>query len=262
MNSPAPGRPRKPRYATTVRSVQPLTARMIRIVFGGPELAGFNWNGPAAHIKLILGPPEVEGDVRPLSRTYTPRHFDAARQELTVDFVLHGEGPASTWAARAQVGEPMTIAGPGRSYSLEGRFDWLLIAGDESAIPAIATLLEAVPDAVQTQVLIEVNDAGDEFALAPPRPNVRVRWLHRAQPLTAQTPQARAGVELSAAVAAFDPPAGTGRIYVACEADAMRGIRRQLLLERALPREWVTTRGYWKQGATDHPDRDYGEDAA
>ena len=95
MNTPDPaaGRPRKARYATTVRSVQPLAARMLRIVFGGPALAGFNWNGPAAHIKLILGPPEVEGDVRPLSRTYTPRHFDAQRQELTVDFVLHGEGP-------------------------------------------------------------------------------------------------------------------------------------------------------------------------
>jgi len=263
MNSPEslPDRPRKARYATTVCSVQPLAARMVRIVFAGPALAAFNWNGPAAHIKLILAAPEVEGE-RPLSRTYTPRHFDAQRQQLTVDFVLHGAGPASTWAARAQVGEPMTVAGPGRSYSLEGQFDWLLIAGDESAIPAIATVLEAVPETVRTQALLEVNDAADEFALAAPRPNVALSWLHRAQPLTAHAPGARAGVELTAAIAAFEPPPGTGRIYVACEADAMRGIRRQLLIERGLPREWVTTRGYWKQGATDHPDRDYGEDAA
>ena len=104
----------------------------------------------------------------------------------------------------------MTIAGPGRSYSLEGPFDWLLIAGDESAIPAIATLLEAVPDTVRTQALIEVNDAADEFALAPPRPTIAVRWLHRAQPLGAHAPGARAGVELAAAVAAFALPAGTG----------------------------------------------------
>ena len=67
-------------------------------------------------------------------------------------------------------------------------------------------------------------------------------------------------MELAGAVAAFQQPAGVGQVYVACEADAMRGIRRHLLVERALPREWVTTRGYWKQGATDHPDRDYGED--
>ena len=263
MNSPDPapaGRPRRARYGTVVQRIESLTPRMLRVVFSGPELANFAWNGPAAHIKLILGPPAAEGE-RGLSRTYTPRHFDAARCELTVDFVLHGEGPASTWAAQAQIGQPMLIAGPGRCYTLDAQAQWLLIAGDEAAIPAIATILEVVPDTLRTQVLIEVNDAADEFAIAPPRSNVDLRWLHRAQPLTGHTATAAAGMELSAAVAAFEPPSGTGRVYVACEADAMRRIRRQLLVERALPREWLTTRGYWKQGATDHPDRDYGEDA-
>ncbi len=121
-------RPRRPRYAVTVHRVQRLTARMLRVVFGGPELAGFNWNGPAAHIKLILGPDSPDGAIRAPSRTYTPRHFDAAALELTVDFVLHGEGPASTWAAQAQVGQPMRIGGPGRSYGIDAAADWLLIA--------------------------------------------------------------------------------------------------------------------------------------
>jgi NADPH-dependent ferric siderophore reductase len=254
-----PARPRKARYAATVERVQHLTPRMIRIVFGGAALAGFNWNGPAAHIKLILGADSAE--MRAPSRTYTPRHFDAAAQQLTVDFVLHGAGPASSWAAQAQVGQPMLIAGPGRSFALDPQTQWLLLAADESAIPAVATILEVVPDSVPTQVLLEVNDAADEYAIAPPRPNISLRWLHRAAPITGHAPDAaRAGVELSAEVAAFQPPAGSGQIYVACEADAMRRIRRQLLVERGLPREWVTTRGYWKQGATDHPDRDYGED--
>jgi len=243
-----------------VSSVQPLTDRMIRVVFGGGNLSGFVWNGPAAHIKLILGPLPTEPDARALSRTYTPRHFDAARGELTVDFVLHGEGPASTWAARAQIGQPMLIGGPGRSYALDAQAQWLLIAGDESAIPAIATLLEVVPDTLPTQVLIEVNDATDEYAIAPPRTNVGIRWLHRAQPLIGHGSTAPAGVELTAAVTDFQQPPGEGRVYVACEADAMRGIRRHLLKERALPREWITTRGYWKRGSTDHPDRDYGDD--
>jgi NADPH-dependent ferric siderophore reductase len=250
--------PRKARYAATVRAVQPLTPRMIRIVFGGPALAAFNWNGPAAHIKLILG--EDTTETRAPSRTYTPRRFDAARAELTVDFVLHGEGPASSWAAQAQVGQPMLIAGPGRCYGVDPEADWLLIAGDESAIPAIATILEVVPERVRTQVFLEVNDAADELVLAPARPNISIQWLHRAQPVTGHDGAARAGVELAAAVAAFRAPAGIGRIYVACEADAMRRIRAQLLVDRGLPREWLTTRGYWKQGATDHPDRDYGED--
>ncbi len=252
------GKPRKPRYTATVQHVQRLTARMVRVVFAGPQLADFNWNGPAAHIKLILGADSPE--VRALSRTYTPRHFDAATQALTVDFVLHGEGPASLWAAQAQVGQPMTIAGPGRCYTVDAQAQWLLLAGDESAIPAIATILEAVPDRVHTEVLLEINDAADEFAIAPERSNVSLRWLHRAQPILGHGGTARAGVELAGAVAAFKPPEGTGRVYIACEADAMRRIRRHLLIERALPRDWVTTRGYWKQGATDYPDRDYGDD--
>jgi NADPH-dependent ferric siderophore reductase len=251
--------PRKARYATTVQRVERLTSRMIRVVFGGAALAGFNWNGPAAHIKLILGAATADPDVRPPSRTYTPRHFDAQRLELTVDFVLHGEGPASTWAAQAEPGQSMLIAGPGRCYALDPQAPWMLVAGDESAIPAVATILEALPDSVHTQVLLEVNDAADEFAIAAARANVTLRWLHRAQPVDHGS-AARAGIELASAVAAWEQPPGEGRIYVACEADAMRGIRRHLLVERALPREWVTTRGYWKQGATDHPDRDYGED--
>lgn len=262
MNSPdrvPAGKPRKPRYASTVQRLQQLTPRMLRVVFGGPELMNFGWNGPAAHVKLILAPPRAEGE-NPLSRTYTPRHFDAARGELTIDFVLHGEGPASLWAAQAQVGQPMVIAGPGRNYALDPQARWLLLAGDESAIPAIAGILEVLPDSLATQVLIEVNDAADEFAIAPPRANLSIRWLHRAHPITAHAANAPAGVELTAAVAAFRQPSGTGAVYVACEAEAMRRIRRQLLLERALPREWLTTRGYWKQGSTDHPDRDYGED--
>jgi NADPH-dependent ferric siderophore reductase len=251
--------PRKPRYAATVQRVQRLTPRMIRIVFGGPALAGFIWNGPAAHIKLILGV-DADPQTRPPSRTYTPRHFDAQRLELTVDFVLHGTGPASSWAAQAERGQPMLIAGPGRCYTLDPQAQWLLLAGDESAIPALATILETVPDDVRTQVLVEVNDAADEFAIAPPRANVSLRWLHRAQPLLDHGNAGPAGIELAAAVSAFEQPLGAGAVYVACEADAMRRIRRHLLVERALAREWVTTRGYWKQGATDHPDRDYGED--
>ena len=259
MNNPD-NRPRRQRYAATVQRVQRLTPRMLRVVFAGPALAGFNWNGPAAHIKLILGTDSPEQ--RAPSRTYTPRHFDAATHELTVDFVLHGAGPASNWAAQAQVGQPMLIAGPGRSYALDAQAQWLLVAGDESAIPAVATILEALPDGVRTEVLLEVNDAADEFAIAAQRPNVGIRWLHRAQPIIGHGGTARAGVELLEAIRAFQQPAGSGRVYVACEADAMRRIRQHLLLERALPREWLTTRGYWKQGATDYPDRDYGEDEA
>jgi NADPH-dependent ferric siderophore reductase len=145
-SAPAPAaKPRKPRYPATVMRVKQLTPHMVRVTFSSPELATFGWNGPAAHIKLIFGDPAATP--RPTMRTYTPRRFDPAARELDVDFVLHGEGPASTWAAQAAVGQTLTIAGPGRSYTIDSAAPWFVLAGDESAIPAICTILEHLPPA-------------------------------------------------------------------------------------------------------------------
>src|SRR5579872_131579 len=116
--APSPGhRPRKPRYAVTVQRVRRLTPRMLRVTFGGEELSRFAWNGPAAHIKLFFGEP-------PVARTYTPRRFDRETCELDVDFVLHGEGPASSWAEQAAAGQSLVVAGPGRSYELDPGARW------------------------------------------------------------------------------------------------------------------------------------------
>jgi NADPH-dependent ferric siderophore reductase len=256
--SPEPGasRPRKPRYEVTVRRVQPLTPHMVCVTFAAAELARFEWNGPAAHIKLFFNDGTASSGPeppRPVTRTYTPRRLDAAAGELDVEFVIHGEGPASTWAQKAAPGQSLVIAGPGRSYSVDPTAQWYLLAGDDTAIPAIATILEALPGNMRASVLLEVVDAAEERALTS-APHIEVRWLHRgADP-------ARAGSLLEAAVRRLELPAGEGRVYVACEADAMRRIRRHLLVERGVPKPHLVTRGYWRLGATDHPDRDYGED--
>ncbi|HXS26472.1 MAG TPA: siderophore-interacting protein [Steroidobacteraceae bacterium] len=224
-----------------------LTPRMVRVTFTGEELSGFGWNGPAAHIKLMF---EAQ------MRTYTPRRFDAAARELDVEFVIHGEGPASRWAEQAAVGQSLTIAGPGRSYAVDLEADWYVLAGDDTAIPAISTILDVLPPSVKALALLEVVDAAEEHALETRSANTEIRWLRRgADPR-------RAGRELEAAVRRMELPPGAGRIYVACEADAMRRIRRHLITERAFPRERLVTRGYWRLGETDHPDRDYGEDIA
>ena len=252
--APSPDtRPRKPRYRVQVRRVRRLTPRMVRVTFAGEELADFGWNGPAAHIKLIFeGEPGADA-ARATTRTYTPRAFDAGARELDVDFVIHGEGPASSWAQQASVGQMLTIAGPGRSYAVDPTADWYLLAGDDTAIPAIGTILESLPPTLKVMALIEIVDAAEEHALAERAP-ADLRWLPRgADPRNA-------GRELEAAVRRLELPPGSGRIYVACEADAMRRIRRHLLQERQLPRAHVVTRGYWRLGETDHPDRDYGED--
>jgi NADPH-dependent ferric siderophore reductase len=111
MSTPA-ARPRKPRYPVEVTGVHALTPRMVRVTFGGEALGAFEWNGPAAHIKLIF-PAATDADA-PTMRTYTPRRFDARVPELDVDFVIHGEGPASTWAAQAAPGQRLTVRARGR----------------------------------------------------------------------------------------------------------------------------------------------------
>lgn len=258
--APEGARPRKRRYPVQVRRVQRLTPRMVRVTFAGEELASFGRPGPASHIKLIFSADapgagesaEVAG--RPTMRTYTPRRFDADAREIDVDFVIHGEGPASAWAEQAAVGQRLTIAGPGRSYAVDSAADWYVLAGDDTAIPAIGTILESLPSSVKALVLLEVADGAEEHAAQVRSANTEIRWLQRG-------PDARnAGRELEAAVRRIELPAGRGRIYVACESDAMRRIRRHLLLEREFPRDHLVTRGYWRLGETDHPDRDYGED--
>jgi NADPH-dependent ferric siderophore reductase len=257
MNAPLAAKPKKPRYPATVKRVAHLTPRMVRVTFTSPELGDFGWNGPAAHIKLIFAQPAPAAPglepPRPTMRTYTPRRFDPQAHELDVDFILHGEGPASHWAEQAAVGQTLTIAGPGRYYVVDPAADWFVLAGDDTAIPAIATILETLPGSASAQVFIEVIDRTDEVEI-PVHPNTTVTWLHRGPD------PSRAGAPLEASLRAYQMPSGSGRVYVACESGAMRRIRAYLLTEKAINREHLVTRGYWKLGSVDHPDGDYGQD--
>jgi NADPH-dependent ferric siderophore reductase len=245
-----------------VKRVQAITPRMVRVTFTSPELANFGWNGPAAHIKVIFvdpaqaaasGAAAAPAEPRPTMRTYTPRRFDRDTRELDVDFVLHGEGPASTWASQAAVGQSLMIGGPGRNYVIDPNAEWFVLIGDDSAIPAIATILEHLPPTARATAFIEVVDGADEFPFYSGA-NATIHWLHRGDDVK------KAGAQLEAAVRALTFPPGAGRVYVACEADAVRRIRRHLLTERGMSRDHIVTRGYWKLGETDHPDGDYAQD--
>jgi NADPH-dependent ferric siderophore reductase len=233
---------------------------MRRITFEGPDLATFPWSGPAAHIKLIppdpgsnIAPvPEPDGP-RPASmRTYTPRRFDPTAGTLTVDFVLHGEGPASSWAARAEPGQQLTIMGPGRSYAVDPDAAWYVLACDQTALPAVETILEALPATAAVTVFIEADDAAEERPLAGPA-NADVRWLVRS-------PDAGPGQPLEEALAHFTWPSGDGRIYVGCESNAMRRLRPMIVERSGQSGARVVTRGYWRVGINNNPDHDYAED--
>jgi NADPH-dependent ferric siderophore reductase len=234
---------------------------MRRVTFGGGDLSNFVWSGPAAHMKIIF--PEPGRDVVPeyapdgprptTTRTYTPRRFDAAAQTLDVDFVLHGEGPASTWAAHAQVGQQLVMMGPDPGYKIDPAAAWYVLAGDDAALPAIETLLEAIPDTARVSVFLETV-ADDEIRTLSGAKHADVRWLTRG------VESQLAGSTLLAALSDFDWPTGEGRIYVGCEAAAMRRIRRAVVDASGLDRDRIITRGYWRIGAVNHPDHDYAKD--
>lgn len=257
-------RPAPVRRRIVVRRVEQLSPNFVRIFFGGDELEGFSIAGPAPHIKLgfaapgevefawperVPGQPPLGG--RPPTRTFTPRAFDAASNELAVDFYLHGEGVASTWAREAGPGSVAGVSGPSRPYRVEEEVDGFLIAGDETAIPAIATLLEALGGRTPATVVLELADLEDSAALGPAAP---------AEVLRVQRADADvAGAALRSALVAL-PLSGNTRVWVASEALAIRQIRRFLVDERAIPARELTTRGYWKFGEANHPDHDFGED--
>jgi NADPH-dependent ferric siderophore reductase len=237
-----------------VGAVESPVGGFVRVTFRGASLDSFRWPGPASHLKFFPPPgPEDQEPAdparRPLSRTYTPRSFDATKGELVVEFLLHGAGPAAAWARSAQVGARAKISLPRATWSPSHEAGWLLLGGDDSAVPAISTILEAgTPE--RTTVIIESNSSPLERP--PTATGVSISWV----PTDPQGP----GRALDAAVREFVQPPGIGLVWVAGEALAVRQIRRHLTEDRLLSREAIVTRGYWRQGESNHPDHDFGVD--
>ncbi len=235
----------------------------MRVTFSGEELKGYEIKGPATHIKVYFGwpgeghlvlpqwgpegPVLAEGQQMPLNRTYTPRSYDEDSNGLVVEFMLHGEGLASSWAASVRAGDEVAVTLPGGPYTVQPA-DWYVIAGDESALPGIETIIEALPDASKAQVIVEVTGPDEERPLLAEN----VTWLHRDG--------ADAGRRLEQTIRAMETPAGNGRFWVGCEAGVMRDIRKHLLFDRGLDREAIHTHGYWKRGDMNHPDHDVGQE--
>ncbi|MFC5723190.1 siderophore-interacting protein [Streptomyces gamaensis] len=248
---------RKPQlHRAHVVRTERLTPHMMRVVLGGEGLAGFGAGEHTDHYVKLLFP--VEGaaypepfdmeTVRrelpraqwPRTRTYTVRSFDRAARELVLDFVVHGdEGLAGPWAAGAQAGEEVLFLGPGGAYSPDPAADWHLLAGDESALPAIAAALEAIPAGASVHAFVEVADAREEQEIALPE-GVRVTWLHRSG--------APVGEALVKAVRSLDFPPGDVHAFVHGEAGFVKELRRHLRLERGVPRERLSISGYWRRG--------------
>jgi NADPH-dependent ferric siderophore reductase len=234
-----------------VAATRALSPRLMRVQLRGEELAGFAIPAPAASVRVLLPRgtelelPQwtgnefrtADGSRAPI-RTFTPRAFDASTNTLTVDVVLHGNGAASEWATTARPASPAAVSGPGRGYTVDQHAPGFLVAGDETAIPAIAQLLESLP-AAPARVAIEVVGADARIEL-PAHPTARVSW-HELDPGAAP------GDAFVAALRALPVAPGT-KVWVAGEAAAVQRARRYCFEERGIPRADTWIRGYWKHG--------------
>lgn len=222
------------RRSVHVARVQPLGANFVGVTFAGDDLHDFVSDGFDDHVKFLF----EDGSGEVIRRDYTPRHFDRARGEVTIEFALHGHGSASEWARRATVGQPAGIGGPRGSMVVPMDYDWHLLAGDCSALPAVNRRLEELPAGAKTIVLLQVADAADrrEFTSAA---DVSLQWVSNTD-------------EWLSALSALALPPGQGYVWCAGEASAMARARQIMLVEKSHPREDARIAAYWKQGASDH----------
>ncbi|MFJ2245583.1 siderophore-interacting protein [Streptomyces sp. NPDC087862] len=246
-----------------VVGVERITPRTARVTFTGDALAELMEDRPDQQMKLCFPRegregvprlPEPDADdtygmrwyeaylaipepERPLLRSFTVRGYDRRRDVMRVDFVLHGDdGPAARWGRDARPGDVLGMVGPSSLYARPlPAADWLLFAGDETALPAIGTLLESLPAGARALVWAEVADAAEERPLG----DATVHWVHRDR-----------GGSLVDAVRAARLPAGSGAAWLAGEAGAVRALRRHLVEERGLARKAVEFSGYWRRSLT------------
>ncbi|QCU77518.1 siderophore-interacting protein [Citricoccus sp. SGAir0253] len=304
-------------YRTRVARISPLSEHFVRFTLTGEDLVHFGTGGLDQRIKLMIPRPDgtlpeiglfadpapavmewyqrwraLPDEERNPMRTYTVRAVRPHAREIDVDFVLHGtEGPASAWASTAAVGDEIVVIGPdersetggrGRSGGIEfdpGEATTLLLAGDETAAPAICSILESLGERHSGHVYLEVPTAADVLPVMT-LASVQVHWLPRdGRPHGEALTEAlhawgrEHGAEVADRGRLADPqgpdggapgpaeaedgrlwevpdegPRGRWYAWLAGEAGTITGIRRHLVKDLGIDRTCVSFMGYWKRG--------------
>jgi NADPH-dependent ferric siderophore reductase len=203
----------------------------VAVTFTDESLADFVSPSFDDHIKLFID----TGAEEPARRDYTPRSFDNAARELVLEFVLHGDGPASEWAAQAQPGQRVRIGGPRGSFLIPLDYDWHLLVGDETALPAIARRLEELPAGAKTMVVLQVADPADRRVLSSAA-ELSTTWVSDS-------------AACLAALRALQLPPGEGYVWAAGEAADMAELRRILVDEKGHDKRAIRAAAYWRRGA-------------
>lgn len=228
----------------TVLNRRTVSPSMIRVTLGGEGMIGYPEGQDGGYVKLIF--PPSSGQSKPVVRTYTIRAQRA--DSIDIDFALHGtknaiSGPATSWAMNVQQGETIEVGGPGAAKPLPEGFDFYLLAGDMTALPAISVNLEKLDRGAKGFAVIEVQREEDCIAIDAPL-GVAIRWLVNPEP--GQQPQL-----LVDALRTFGWPAGRIYSWVASEFSAMRLMRTYLREEKALPPTELYISSYWKCGVNE-----------
>lgn len=242
-----------PLQPVTVAARHELSPRLLRFRFEGPGLRELAEADPAASVRLLvpssavrkLVMPEWNGNEfllpdgsRPALRTFTPLRIDRQAGALDLEIVRHPGGAVSTWAEAAEPGAEAAISGPGKGYAVDADASRFILLGDETAIPAISDLLEALPAHASVDVHVEVETATAEVPM-PSHPGRSLDWhLRKAG--------AAPGTALVEVAGRLDRLDESSRLWAAGEAASMQGIRNHLFKVLAVPRNQTSIRGYWK----------------
>lgn len=269
--SPEPTKASLAYRTATVRSVTRLSPSMTRVSFVGADLREIVDAGPDQAVKIFFpsagqrrpqlppAPDDVDPDaavlswyqtylampdeIRPPMRTYTIRSLRAEQGELDVDFVVHGDdGPAAQWAQRAKPDDEVALLGPTGSYTVPEHAAWQLLAGDETALPAIGAIIENLVPGTIARAFIEVPDPGERQHFHS-RGDVDVQWVPRGS-----MPH---GQQLIETLHAADLPTGSPYAWVSGEASMVKYLRRHLVTDRGFDKRAINFAGYWRHGKSE-----------
>lgn len=232
------------RRRLTVQAKHYLTPGMLRLVLDGEDLADFTSLGADDHVKLFI---PMAGGLEE-RRDYTPRAFDRTAKTLTIDFAIHDAGPATRWAVEAAIGDVLEIGGPRGSMIVPTTFDWWLLVGDETALPAIGRRLEELPPGARAISVVAVTGPAEEQALVTLADHSAV-WVHRPGD------QDDAPDSLIGALDQIVLPPGDGFVWIAAEARVARALRAYMIEQRGHPPGWMKAAGYWRKGVADAHDK-------
>jgi NADPH-dependent ferric siderophore reductase len=215
-----------------------------RVVLAGPRLAGLEHTpGQDLMLSIAVGALESLGVVR---RRYTIRALDAIAGTVTLDVVLHGDGPGATWAATARPGDRVAAVGPRGKVVLDPDAAWHLFVGDDSFAPAALSMAEAAPADATLLLVLDVAGPDDEPQHAIAAPDTQVVWVHR----DGGAPED--ATRLLDALGRLELPVGTGHAYVGAEMGVVREVSAALRA-RGLADDRISGKPYWRHGVANAP---------